>query len=240
MTKIEAIKKIIEDNGGVVSWEVIYSNIEKYYTLLDVSTDWKAGIRGSLYREIKTGKKFKKIGLGLFALKDYVEEEKPSQTDTARMHSYIEGICLEIGNFKNFLTYTADPNVKYRDNLTLGNVASISEIPPFSYPEIIREIKKTDVIWFNTKGLSFPQKIFEIVDSLGTLNNAFNRCLQLLNFRTEFFIVAPEQHKKKFLKTINLEPYKQNVEKFKFINYEQIIELYDNAFKVNKIEREIF
>jgi len=30
MTKVEAIKNLIEDNGGVASWQYIYDNIEKY------------------------------------------------------------------------------------------------------------------------------------------------------------------------------------------------------------------
>ena len=97
-----------------------------------------------------------------------------------------------------------------------------------------------DVVWFNQKGLYFPQKIFELVDSIGTLNGAFIRCLQLKNFRTEFFIVSPEQHRNKFNQTMNLESYKESSDRFKFINYDEIIELYDNASKVNKIEGKIF
>ena len=116
----------------------------------------------------------------------------------------------------------------------------MNEIPLFSYPEVIQETKRMDVVWFNQKGLHFPQKIFELVDSIGTLNGAFIRCLQLKNFRTEFFIVSPEQHRNKFNLTMNLESYKENSDRFKFINYDEIIELYDNASRVNKIEGKIF
>ena len=31
-TKVEAIKKVIEDFNGVANWEQIYNNIEKYYS----------------------------------------------------------------------------------------------------------------------------------------------------------------------------------------------------------------
>ncbi len=37
-----------------------------------------------------------------------------------------------------------------------------------------------------------------------------------------------------------LEPYHSNAGRFKFINYDAIIELYENASKVNKLEHEIF
>jgi hypothetical protein len=240
MTKVEAIQKVMEDNHGTASLEIIYQNVEKYYPAVKISNEWEAGIRGVLYREIRNNKRFKKIGLSIYALKDYIEEQKPKKEDTVRMHSYIEGICLEIGNFKNFQTYTADPSASYRDNLNLLNIASMNEIPQFSYNEVVQESRRMDVIWFNPKGLLFPQKVFEVVDSLGTLNGAFNRCLQLKNFRTEFFIVAPEQHRNKFNQTINLESYKESIDRFKFINYDEIIELYDNAARVNKIESKIF
>jgi hypothetical protein len=52
--------------------------------------------------------------------------------------------------------------------------------------------------------------------------------------------VAPEQHRNKFNQTINLESYKESIDRFKFINYDEIIELYDNAARVNKIESKIF
>ena len=31
MTKVDAIEKVLEDNGGSASLQVIYNNIEKYY-----------------------------------------------------------------------------------------------------------------------------------------------------------------------------------------------------------------
>lgn len=240
MTKVEAIKKVLEDNGGTASLTDIYNNIEKYYPTAKSSEQWEAGIRGVLYREIRNKKLFKKIGLSIYALSDYQEEVKPHKEDKVRMHSYIEGICLELGNFKNFSTYTADPSTLYRDNIQLQRIATLNELPPFSYEDILREVKRIDVIWFNQKGHKFPQKVFEVVDSIGTLNGAFNRSLQLQNFRTEFYIVAPEQHRAKYEQTINLAPYNINKERFSFINYDDITELYENTARVNKLESKLF
>ena len=240
MTKVEAIKKVLEDNGGTASLTDIYKNIEKYYPTAKSSEQWEAGIRGVLYREIRNKKLFKKIGLSIYALSDYQEEVKPHKEDKVRMHSYIEGICLELGNFKNFSTYTADPSMLYRDNIQLQRIATLNELPPFSYEDILREAKRIDVIWFNQKGHKFPQKVFEVVDSIGTLNGAFNRSLQLQNFRNEFYIVAPEQHRAKYEQTINLAPYNINKERFSFINYDDITELYENTARVNKLESKLF
>ena len=55
---------------------------------------------------------------------DY-EEEKTPKKDKVRMHSFIEGICIEWGNFKNFKTYTADPSALYRDNIKLKDIKII-------------------------------------------------------------------------------------------------------------------
>lgn len=73
MTKVEAIKKVLEDNGGIATWEIIYNEIEKYYPEAKISKEWSAGIRGVLYREIRNNKNFKKIDEGTYSLADYDE-----------------------------------------------------------------------------------------------------------------------------------------------------------------------
>lgn len=113
---------------------------------------------------------------------------------------YIEGICVELGNFKNLNTFTANPSAIYRDNLKLETFTTLKTIPPFSYDEVVQEVSRIDVVWFNQKGLLFPQKVFEVVDSINTMTGAFNRSLQLKYFNTEFFIVAPERNTEKNMK----------------------------------------
>lgn len=240
MTKVEAIQKVMEDNGGTASLELIYENICKYYPAAKDSDKWDAGIRGVLYREIRNKRRFKKIGLSIYALEDYEEEAKPTVKDSVRMHSYIEGICIELGNFNGFDTFTADPSAFYRDKLQLKNIITLPELPPFSYSQILHEAKRIDVVWFNRKGLAFPQKVFEVVDSINTLNGAFNRSLQLQNFRTEFFIVAPEKHRDKFTQTIELEIYQESKDRFTFVNYDDIQNLYESTLKTKKMESLVF
>lgn len=240
MTKVEAIEKVMIDNGGAANLDIIYNNICKYYPTAKDSKEWEAGIRGVLYREIRNNKRFKKIGLSIYAISDYQEEQKPKQSDKIRMHSYIEGICLELGNFNDYLTYTADPSATYRDNLRLCDFATIHEMPYFSYKGIINEAKRIDVIWFNKKGYAFPKRVFEVVDSIGTLNGAFNRSLQLKNFITDFVIVAPEKHHEKFNQTIDMEIYLPQKERFSFVNYDDIMELYETTARKNKIETKLF
>lgn len=240
MTKVEAIRKVLEEFNGVATLEQIYEHIEKHYPTARVSKEWKAGIRGVLYREIKNNRNFKRIGLGIFALKDYKEESKPDIKEKQKIHSFIAGICLEIGKFKNYDVYTPDKTALFRDNIRLGDIATLKDIPHFTYPEIIKIVKNIDVIWFNKQGFKFPQWAFEIVDTIGTLSEALNRCAQLLNFNTRFLIIGPDAYRVKFWDKISREPYLKLRERFDYKDYDLVIRLYENSIKQNEIENEFF
>lgn len=239
MTKVEAIIKVLEDSGGIATLSQIYNKIDAYYPNVKASKEWSAGIRGVLYRELKSNRNFKKIGLSIYALNDYNEEPRPNPRDSIKMHSFIEGICIELGNFKKFNTYTADPSAIYRDNIKLHDIVTLTDIPCFTYKEIITEVKRIDVIWFNNTGLLYPNKIFEVVDSKATLLGAFNRALQLSHFNTDFYIVAPEKHREKYNKTISLVPYNDQKKRFSFINYDDLIALYDSLSISSKLENKL-
>lgn len=73
MTKVEAIAKVMQDNGGLANWAIIYNEVEEYYPTIKQQKAWTAGVRGVLYREISNHRNFKKIDEGLFALMQYDE-----------------------------------------------------------------------------------------------------------------------------------------------------------------------
>lgn len=104
------MKKLIQDNGGAASWQYIYDNIERYYPAAKASNEWEAGLRGVLYREIKNNRNFKRVGFGVYALHEYQEEKAVEniQKNRVRMHSYIEGLLVELGNYEKFNTHCAD------------------------------------------------------------------------------------------------------------------------------------
>lgn len=81
MTKVDAIKRVLEDNNGVAIWSIIYNQIEKYYPEIKRQKDWKAGVRGVLYRDL--GKNFKMLDEGVIALLDYNENNLVLKEDIA-------------------------------------------------------------------------------------------------------------------------------------------------------------
>jgi hypothetical protein len=69
MTKVQALVALFKDQKGKATWSDIYNKIERYYPQAKASTEWKAGLRGVLYREMRKGHNFKQVGKGTFALK---------------------------------------------------------------------------------------------------------------------------------------------------------------------------
>ena len=61
MTKVQAIEKVMKANGGTATLQKIYAQAKLYKRDVQQAADWKAGLRGVLYREVRAGKTFKKI-----------------------------------------------------------------------------------------------------------------------------------------------------------------------------------
>ena len=234
MTKVEAIEAVMKLHGGSASLKTIYDEIEQFYPTAKVSKDWDAGLRGVLYRDIYNGKRFKKIGDSIYALTDYTPESIPS-ADKQRMHSFIEGICVELGNSQNFQTFTADPSAMYRDKVYLRDLTTLTALPEFTYPHILHEARLIDVLWFDQGKYPFPKYAFEVVDSIGTLDGAFKRCFQLANFRTKFYIIAPEKHHAKFEQALSLDIYSHVRNYFEFKNYDSLCDTYDMLVKCREV-----
>ena len=231
---MESLEHFIRDNGGSASWQTIYERIEHYYPAAKCSQQWEAGLRGVLYRELYQGKRFKRIGAGIYSLEDYEPQSVPS-ANSLRMHSFIEGICVELGNIRGYQTFTADPSVKYRDNVYLKEIVTMEHIPPFSYQAILDKVKLIDVLWFDKSQTPFPKYAFEVVDSIGTLDGAFKRCLQLANFRTQCFIIAPEKHHKKYEETLTLNLYQGIGDYVSFKSYDNICATHKTLVEGNDV-----
>ncbi len=238
MTKVQALIKLIKDNGGAASWQYIYDNIEKYYPAAKASKDWEAGLRGVLYREIKNNRSFKRIGFGVYALLDYQEENttKEIQKDKVRVHSYIEGLLVELGNYEKFDTYCADPNATFKANVSIGQLTTVREFPEFTYPEIISVAKRIDVIWFNRKGYKFPRKVFEVVESIGTIGESLNRIYQLKEFQAELFVITQAKYQNKIINILKREPYFIYSNLFKVKSYDEIINYYQKRLELEKLK----
>ena len=134
-------------------------------------------------------------------------------------HSDAQAILLELGNILGFETYVADPSKGYKEK-TLGDLAILSEIPEEFRG--IKNIENIDVIWFGSAEFYF----FEVVDSIGTLNEGLHRLFQALALNAKFFVIAPKEHYHKFERYMRENPYKKFRNRYIFRSYDDLLKFF--------------
>lgn len=229
----DLIEEIMTENNGVASLNFLYEQASKYKDL--PSGDWQKTLRGVLYREVNRGR-FRKIGLGVYALSNYEYETSAYSTalknrpfreylkEVKDSHSVMEGMLIEIGNFFEYRTYTSDANKSF-DGKRLKDLCGITEIPNFTYKELKGTISRSDTIWFSKSKLPFPKFIFEVESTTDVTKSMF-KMYQMLNFDTRFALVAPEEKKKLFLSRLSSEPFTTAKDRFLFRSFEDVTRLY--------------
>lgn len=103
MTKVEAIEALMKEYNGIITLEIIYNEITKYYPEAKNSETWKEGLRGVLYRDLN--KRFKKIDKSVYALIDYDE------------HNLVANTNDKIITEKEIMTTIRTQQNKFRENL---------------------------------------------------------------------------------------------------------------------------
>ena len=68
ITKVQAVVMILNEQGGSATWQKIYGDIERFYPTAKKSKAWKEGIRGVVYREIRSGRTFRIDSKGVVTL----------------------------------------------------------------------------------------------------------------------------------------------------------------------------
>lgn len=244
----DLIEKLIRENGGSASLSFLYENAHKYKRL--PSGDWRKTLRGVLYRDVKRGR-FIKVGLGVYAIPDFAVEdsayasaviEKNPQTfvkSSSDPHSLVQGMLLELGNYYTFLTYTWDKNKTF-DGKRLGSIASLQQVPPFTYSELLKIAEKIDVIWFGRKAKHiFPKHFYEVEHSTD-FTKSLLKMLQLKDFDARFILCSWEARQKIFDSRLNEDPFAEIKRKFAFKSFELIAELYFSAIKHFELESKYF
>lgn len=165
--------------------------------------------------------------------------EKPSSVSLvppiARIatHEDAEGVLLELGNALGFDAYTADPAKEFRGK-RLSEIASLLEVPSFTFDRLLRTAKEIDVIWFEE---GFPAYCFEVEHTTG-VRDGLLRLFNLRQLNAKFFIVALGEVITKFQTEVMKDPFYQLKERYIFRSYEQLIGLYQDALKYHQARSE--
>lgn len=228
----EQVIEAMQKNGG-------FATFQKLNEMLDFST-WKTKTpAASVRRIVQQNKEFYKIKPGLWALKEYKKElsknniEKFVEKETEKTHAYYQRLIVEIGNIRKFNTFVPNQDKnKFFDNRKLNEITTLSEIPSFTYDELLKKAKTIDVIWFNERKL--PNALYE-VEHTTTFDNSLEKFYDLQDFHTHFRIVASEKREKEYISKINKLIYKDIKNRIEFIKYEKL----EKQFEVEFVERVI-
>ena len=234
-TYSEAIEQVMLHNGYFAPLKLLYREIWKYKDkskIVGITPD------NTIQERVQRDERFTKIGLGVWALTAYLDklpkeiEPKTKEEHKERMHASIQGMLLEVGNYRDFETYTNDKKWTFQ-NKTLGSLATLQAVPIFTYEPIIKSsVSFADVIWFNDRG--FPNSIFEVEQSTD-FRDAFIKFMELQDFVTEFYCVSSEDRKIKFDKEISKVAFKPISSRINFRTYAQVENDYQNILKKNYI-----
>ena len=165
MKKITQEQQVIE----TVRREGGYATFRRLNEIVDCST-WKTKTpEASIRRIVQESNMFFRIQPGLWALEECRDEvlrkfelkigDKRSEEQFS--HGYYQGLLVEIGKFKHQKTYVPaqDQNRKFIDQ-RLGDISDTTELPSFTYEELLRKAKTIDVIWFNERNM--PSDFYEV------------------------------------------------------------------------------
>ncbi|GBC96701.1 hypothetical protein HRbin16_02510 [bacterium HR16] len=233
----DLIENIMQANGGTASLNLLYARAGEYRQL--PSGDWRKTLRGVLYRDVKQGR-FVKVGLGVYALPGAVQQQEsayqyalrgePVQNYLRRqseVHSIIQGMLVEIGNFLDYHTYTADPNRTF-DGKRLGDLCRLRQIPDFTYPDMKKRVARCDVIWFSRSAHPFPKYVFE-VEATTDFQNSMLKMYELREFETQLVLVASEAKYHLYEQRLSQEPFASIRDKFRFRSFELVAKFYFNC-----------
>lgn len=247
----DAIIRVVNECGGSATLKEIYQNVPQ---IREVSPDLDVNhiIRAFLRRMTRTSNKLKRIGLGIYALPDIkleqtlfdeIQEGKNVKEmfkgiGDIELHSYIEGMLLELGNIYGYLTYTADPSGMFGGKL-LGKFATVENFPDFTTATLLNIAKTIDVIWFVKRSLIIMPKHTFDVEKTTDFTKALHRAYQLRDFKTTFYAVSKIEKNQQFQKKINTDPYKEITDRFFFRSFEDVFLLYEAAIKHSELKERI-
>lgn len=226
MTQKDYVIQAMITNGGYATFQKLNNTVD--FSMWGTKTPY-----ASIRRIVQTNKEFFRIQSGLWGLteqKDAIldklaieEGDKKSMADFT--HGYMQGIITEIGNIKHFNTYIPpqDKNRKFLEK-KLCDLATVSKIYEFTYPEILKYAKTVDVIWFNERNL--PNAFYE-VEHTTDIKNSLDKFYELQDYRANFYIVAAQEKKRQFESVLSKSIYNGVRDYIKFVSYDTLIRQYE-------------
>ena len=153
VTQEEQVIETMRREGG-------YATLRRLNEIVDFST-WKTKTpEATVRRIVQVSKAIFKIQPGLWALEECRDQVLRKfelklgnpHSEEQFSHGYYQGLLVEIGKFRNQLTYVPaqDHNRLFVDK-RLGEISDTTELPRFTHDVLMKRAKTVDVIWFNER-----------------------------------------------------------------------------------------
>lgn len=248
MTQAEAVKVAIEKLGGIATLGQISHTI---FEIKDCIWNTKTPF-ASIRRIVRHTDGIYRIKPGLYGLEEYrkqlegkgivaeTESNENSEDIIVFNHSYYQGILLELGNLKHFQTYVPNQD-KNRTfiNKKLEDLRTVTDLPAFSFSNIIRRCSTIDAVWLNER--NFPHSLFEVEHSTD-IQNSLLKFNDLQDFNCRMYIVANGKRKEEYLKKIHYSAFSSLLNpvcRVEFKDYESLIKQYELAVEMSQISNSI-
>lgn len=249
----DAVLEVLKRHDGAATTATLFAEVPNLTTAIKSTKSDKIlhSIRGMLSH--LTGdnrgspKLIKRIGLATYALIDYEAEnnlfdeiatEKVAQESfitlpETKLHGHLQGMLVEIGNMRNFDTYTPDKNVIFNGK-SLADISSLESIPQFTYNDRIDIVRQIDVIWFKD---GYPVQTFDVENSTN-FTNAFVRSYQLKYFTAKCYMIADKRKQNVFNKRLATKPFDEIKGSVEFVENAAVFETYKRMMHLHNFKSE--
>ena len=232
MTQEQQVIETMRELGG-------YATFRRLNSTVDFST-WKTKTpEASVRRIVQNSRHIFRIQPGLWALEECREDVLKlfelkignAQSEELFTHGYYQGLLVEIGKFRHQTTYVPaqDKNRLYIGQ-KLCELTDTTEIPAFTYNDLLKRARTVDVIWFNERMM--PSAFYE-VEHTTDIKNSLSKFYELQDFQAGFYIVANISRKKEFEDKLHVSIFSSIENRVKFLEYDKVASLYESLTKAN-------
>jgi hypothetical protein len=234
MNQREAVIKAMRTNGGYATLGWLYREALKI-----PGVEWRTKTPfNSINRIVQDPKYFFRIRPGLWALLEAMGrlpaglEKRPKPESE---HTYYQGLLVELGNLRKQQTFVPrqDRNKSFLGK-PLGGLATLKDMHPFTYPEIVRRASAVDVVWFSDR--KFPSEFIE-VENTTNMNGAFLKFALLEAFNCTFRVAAPLARKGEFQSKLQHPSFMRVAGRTKFTSYDVVAEMHARASEAAALQQ---
>ena len=232
MTQEQQVIETMRQLGG-------YATFRRLNATVDFSS-WKTKTpEASVRRIVQKSKQFFRIESGLWALEEYRDEVLKKfelkignpQSQELFTHGYYQGLLVEIGRFNHQTTYVpAQDKNRLFIGQRLSELTDTTEIPPFTYDNLLKRARTIDVIWFNERMM--PSAFYE-VEHTTDIKNSLSKFYELQDFQAGFYIVANISRKNEFEDKLHVSMFSAIENRVKFIDYNKVATMHEGLSKVS-------